>query len=939
MPHSPRPLAVGGGHRVQAPAHTAAVTNLEGRHGIVALAAAATAVLGDSKSAPSTPGSVSAVPESPSTVRALADDDDHRINSEAPAVMAGSLGGPGEAIMEPVAGVGSGGVGGGGGAVSKRSRARANPPQRSAIACASCRRSKVKCHNDGGSSPCASCLRSRKNCTYPEVTPTAVKRPAEPVPPKSEQPERKRPRRVEDIAKTEGVLPDSVVADEILAAGYLDQTLWDQLFDLYRLHFATELPFLHLASLKQEISRRARSKQSEASPDTNLVLLGILALTARFSPKLAAYATVPRKPSGPAIATQNAEDGARASAHYADVLTKALGGLKDAMTKASVERVQAFLMLGLYEWSQVSPKVGGMAAWMYVGNAIRMAMALGLNNGDQDRHSVFRPRSLITTVSPLPSSPSSIITAKEVRRRTMFSCFILDRLLGCGNDRVLTIRSDELRIQLPCDERDFDRSNETVTGWLDPSVAKNDRPGSQSLLGCFIRLVDLWGDISKWSFAGGRFTEEDNPPWSPTTTFYALRKRLNQFSRDLPDCFHWSSQNFYRNENPQDMSIYVSLHLLRSFSSIMLHREYLPFIPLRCDRPIGPLDEPTFQEPPDHPGFWEDVADGVFRSARVIVDLVELCQSKLPMSSLVCFTVWTAAYVGIYATKFPHMDVKRRMLPVEKNADGGTVWGAGFVEHVPMKILYKALKQMSGPLKMAKTYVRHFDDFEHYYDKIKLDYHVHASKKSAGENKLSLRISGGGLEEWKRQGLKVVNNGEILAVESDDKHSSRDSTVEPRSSVSPTNNIINQHNRHVKSSSSFTPINAAPQHSINQSNTGKNNQNLDYATQQQQQQDQQQVAQDLNGYDAAVDVEYSTAANLMTSYMHNAKNGVDDEYLTRHIDAYQSQPWIDVPGGNCFAYGAEFYPTPASTTDGAGGDVYFGGGNGNGNGSAGVHGN
>ncbi|KAK4460945.1 hypothetical protein QBC42DRAFT_271283 [Cladorrhinum samala] len=642
----------------------------------------------------------------------------------------------------------------------------------------------------------------------------------------------------------------------------------------------------------------------------------------------------------------NAEDGATASAYYADVLTKALGGLKEAMTMASVERVQAFLMLGLYEWSQVSPKVGGMAAWMYVGNAIRMAVALGLNNGDQDRHKVFRPRSLITAVSPSPSSPSSVITAKEVRRRTMFSCFILDRLLSCGNDRVLTIRSEELRIQLPCDERDFDRSNETVTGWLDPSAAKNGRPGSPSLLGCFIRLVDLWGDISKWSFAGGRFTEEGNPPWSPATTFYALRKRLDQFSRDLPDCFHWSSQNFYRNENPQDMSIYVSLHLLRSFSSIMLHREYLPFIPLRCDRPIGPLDEPTFQEPPEHPGFWEGIADQVFGSARVVVDLVELCQSKLPMSSLVCFAVWTAAYVGIYATKFPHMDVKRRMLPAEKDAVEDTDRDGDLAERVPTRILYKALKQMSGPLKMAKTYVRHFDDFDHYYDKIKLDYHLHAGKKAAGGNRLSLRISGGGLEEWRKQGLKVVNNGEILAVESDDKHSSRDSTVEPRSSVSPTNNIINQHNRHVKSLSSFTPINAAPQPCTNQNNSGENDRTFDSTTQHQAQDQQQasltnaqQIAQDSNGLNAAVDLECSPAANLMTSYIHNTKNGVDDEYLIRYIDAYQSQPWIDVPGGNCFAYGAEFYPTPASTTDDAGGDVYTGSGNGNGDGNARGHGN
>ncbi|KAK3996782.1 fungal-specific transcription factor domain-containing protein [Cladorrhinum sp. PSN332] len=952
LPHSPRPSAAGGGHPVQARTQPGVVP--EGSHGIVALAAAATAVLGDSQSVPIAP----ATPASGYTVSI---DDVHR-SPGTPAMTAGSPDGPGgscEVADGGGAGAGAGGGGGGGGGAAsggggRKSKARSNPPQRAAIACANCRRSKIRClNNNDGQSPCTHCLHNGRNCTYPEVTPTATKRSAEPTAPKSEQPERKRPRRVEDIAKTEGILLPSVIAEEVLSVSYLDQALWDQLFDLYRLHFSTELPFLHLATLKQDLSKRARSKQTDANPDRNLVLLGILALTARFSPKLVAYATAPRKPSSAStITTPSSEDAAMASAYYANVLTKALGGLKEAMTTASVERVQAFLMLGLYEWSQVSPKVGGMAAWMYIGNAIRMAMALGLNNGDKDPHKLFRPR---TAATPAPSSSlaqSQKVTAKEVRRRTMFSCFILDRLLGCGKDRVLTIRSEELRIQLPCDERDFDRSNESFTGWLDASVG-NDRSASPSLLGCFIRLVDLWGDISKWSFAGGRFTEEYNPPWSPTTAFYPLRQRLNKFFADLPECFDWSSENFYRNENPQDMSVYVSLHVVGALCKIMLFREYIPFIPLRCSKPVGPLDDPTFVEPTDQPGFWEEIADEVFRAARVIADLVELSQAKLPMSSLVCFAVWTAAYVGIYAIKFPHMDAKRRMIPTDwEKKEGSTTRES---ESGPTGILFKTLGQMSGPLRMAKTYVRHFIDFDHYYDKIKGDYRVHAVKKSAGESKLSLRLGGGGggLEEWKEQGLKVVNNGEILAVESDDKHSSRGSTMEPGSILN--SDHYNDYPRQYAkpAASSFRPINGAQQHS---SPSGENDiktgilktENLHSPLQLHQRhlpphqgQHPHPLAQ-FNGnsttspqitHDMSWDISLSMMENasFMSVYMQQTRDGVSDDFLLRHIDTYQSQPWIDAPGGNCFAYGEEFYPSSAGSTTNSSSMIIEGDGGGGGN--------
>ncbi|GAB1316622.1 hypothetical protein MFIFM68171_06832 [Madurella fahalii] len=822
-------------------------------------------------------------------------DDDNR-SPGAATMMAGSPGSPGTAD-------------------SKKGVKRT--PLRSSIACQRCRKSKIKCNNTGGDAPCDTCLRNGKECTYPEVTPAPPKRSEPPTGVKVEQgSERKRLRRIEEISKIDGVVPPALFAEEVLSAPYLTEPVWSQLFDIYRLHFATELPFLHLATLKEKLGSRFRAKPSDTSPEINLVLLGILTLTARFHSTLVSYLTVSRSSpavSGPPKARPavSSQDASIASEYYADVLTRALGGLRTSMTVASVERVQAFLMLGLYEWSQARPRVGGMAAWMYVGVAIRMAQALGLGDGDREPGRVFRSRPVQTTQQAMP--PGQRIIAKEIRRRTMFSCLILDRLLGCGRDRVSTIRSEDLQIQLPCSEVSFDLSDDVYTGFLRPVPGmQSNRPLSDSVLGRFVRLVDLWGEISKWSFAGGRFTEE-HPPWMPESTFFQLREKLKTFYRELPDHFRWSDSNYYKHENHQASSVYVSLHMLGAVCRIMLHREYIPFIPILCDRPVGPLDEPVFPDGQEPPGFWDASAEEVFHAAKEIVDLTEICRDKLPMSSLVLFAVWTAAFVGIYAAYFPHMDTKGHMLPKDEAAgESLDVTKTG-----PTGLTYKMLTHMSIWLKMAETYVGYFREMALFYEKVKHDYERHLGRRppassattaatATGEGRLSVRLGGGGgLEEWRQQGFKVVNNGEILAVDDDKHSSSRDSTAEPGS----------DHPDHAKTprstSMSFTPINSNAQNpQANQPETvdaaaaeaatqlWRFQQPQSANSQQQQQQQQHTHSPSQSSVGPPIPSPQMPHHPIVPNY----QSGEVAVYLEQN----QSMPWYLAPGGiDQFAHGTE----------------------------------
>ncbi|RKU42212.1 hypothetical protein DL546_005714 [Coniochaeta pulveracea] len=676
-------------------------------------------------------------------------------------------------------------------------------PLRSSIACFRCRKSKIKCDNQGPTGPCNTCLKAGKECQYPDAAPLPSRRQQALSQVRGEhagpERERKRVKRAEESGRPE--VKDVVrLAEEVLSADYLSATIWSQVFDLYRQHFATELPFLHLASLKERMGSKFRGKASEPSPKTNLVLLGILTLTARFHPDVVNYvANAHVQTAMPGI------DRAR------------LAQVNPDASAASDYFAQAFLMLGLYEWTHAKPKAGGFGAWMYVGLAIRMAQALRLGVGDKEespRRSRGRSQNPRTSVLN-----SQLIADKEIRRRTMFSCFILDRMLACGQDRVCTICSKDLQIQLPCSEIDFDLSENAVTSFLKADGRESERSPakSDSVLGCFIRLVDIWGDISKFSFAGGRLSEKDGvTPWHEASRFRRLRQDLCDFYTHLPEVFQLSTNNYHRHENHQG-SVYVSLHMLGCLCSIMLHREYIPFIAIRCTGPVGPLDEPTFPETRYKipRGFWEESAEQVFRAAADIVELIVLCGDKLPMSSLIAFAVWTAAFVGIYAHHFPHMDQKAHML-VTEGVESGNV-NADIKVTGPTSCAYQTLTRMSPGLNLAATFVKYFQDMDQRYHNVKRDFTQFVGKnlslaEHTGAPKLSLRLGGqgGGLEEWKVHGLKVVNNGSIFAdgerPEIFEDYSDRASSVEGVESHNST--AMNARTPRSIVSGSFTAINS-----------------------------------------------------------------------------------------------------------------------------------
>ncbi|KGY15072.1 hypothetical protein PABG_12017 [Paracoccidioides brasiliensis Pb03] len=199
---------------------------------------------------------------------------------------------------------------------------------RSSIACSRCRRSKIKCVNAGIDTTCRACESSGRECAYPAPASGggggSTKRDIAATGDSDDRngewdsPKRQRSRKsmnivssaVKDVTKPNGKILDSSI---------LTVKVWESLFELFQLHFSTILPFLHpttfLAQIRQLSANTAQQdgqttgehSQSpvpvaEASP---LILLGVLALTARFHPQLTQYHSPPSPvaPCNPLIAS------------------------------------------------------------------------------------------------------------------------------------------------------------------------------------------------------------------------------------------------------------------------------------------------------------------------------------------------------------------------------------------------------------------------------------------------------------------------------------------------------------------------------------------------------------------------------------------------------------------------------------------------------------
>ena len=226
-----------------------------------------------------------------------------------------------------------------------------------------------------------------------------------------------------------------------------------------------------------------------------------------------------------------------------------------------------YLILGLHEFGTCQ----GGRSWMLGGMAQRMAYALRLHQDlDYDPYSTNKEK-----LSPLD---------REIRRRTMWACFMMDRFNSSGTERPMLISEQSLRLQLPIKEQYFQMEifgpTEDLHGKVPQMVA--DETGQLSNaqdnmgVGAYqVRLVSLWGHLISYLNLGGK-EQDSHPLWSPESRLGEIREQVKKFKETLPKHLEYTSENLQNHVSDRLGNQFIFMHLTYNQVVLFMNRFALP---------------------------------------------------------------------------------------------------------------------------------------------------------------------------------------------------------------------------------------------------------------------------------------------------------------------------------------------------------------------------
>jgi hypothetical protein len=228
-----------------------------------------------------------------------------------------------------------------------------------------------------------------------------------------------------------------------------------------------------------------------------------------------------------------------------------------------------YLLLGLHEFGTCQ----GGRSWMFGGMAQRMAYALQLHKENE-----YDP-----LVSEADRKPLSA-TDREIRRRTMWSCFLMDRFNSSGTDRPLFVHEQYIEAQLPVKEHlylhEIHAPTENLEGGVPNPVAPDsgqlaDPRDNMGVSAYTIRLVCVWGKLIKYMNLGGK-ERETEPMWSSESTYHAIKKEAREFKDSLPEMLVYTPENLKSHAIGKTANSFLYLHILWQQIMLFMHRFALP---------------------------------------------------------------------------------------------------------------------------------------------------------------------------------------------------------------------------------------------------------------------------------------------------------------------------------------------------------------------------
>ncbi|KAI0512661.1 fungal-specific transcription factor [Xylaria bambusicola] len=222
------------------------------------------------------------------------------------------------------------------------------------------------------------------------------------------------------------------------------------------------------------------------------------------------------------------------------------------------------LLLGLHEFGTCH----GGRSWSLGGQATRMAYALQLHKDLE-----YDP------MRPNPSTQLSFID-REIRRRTMWACFLMDRFNSSGTDRPMFVKEETIRIQLPIKEKlfqlDMPGPTEDLQGRVPHPVPTDegqlsDAKDNMGVAAYMIRAIALWGRIISFLNQGGKEIDELSM-WDTDSMYSSLLKQAEEFPENLPDGLKYNSENLHLHKTEGMANQFLFLHISVQQNILFMNR-------------------------------------------------------------------------------------------------------------------------------------------------------------------------------------------------------------------------------------------------------------------------------------------------------------------------------------------------------------------------------
>jgi hypothetical protein len=229
----------------------------------------------------------------------------------------------------------------------------------------------------------------------------------------------------------------------------------------------------------------------------------------------------------------------------------------------TIQLVQSRLLLSLYYFANNAAE----DSWDFCGAALRAASGLKLNLEIEKSEDAFR------TTFPYGLTRAGYA---ESRRRTFWSCYIMDRFNGFCTGHLSIIQPEDVFLRLPCDSKSFEIQADVQNPYFDVSMTivpnSNWTVGSMAYL---INISTVWGDVMANIY---RATQSTHP-----TTAYAWQnlhdnanRRLLAWKDSLPSYYTFSAENLTRAANNGKLGTFMTMHSVYHTTMMKLHR-YIQF--------------------------------------------------------------------------------------------------------------------------------------------------------------------------------------------------------------------------------------------------------------------------------------------------------------------------------------------------------------------------